>query len=166
MSTEAAILAIGAEPMTNAVRHAFPGSGSGTVSATFGKAAPAARLEAGNDGAGLPEGTLGRCGYNVSPSARKLRGWSPEEVMAQPVERSLAPESTQRAGQNIAKLLPDFIAQGSGTHSQVDEVDQPRRDGGIVHAEVTTTFVLNERRAVEIFGVSRDIAASRTTRVR
>jgi PAS domain S-box-containing protein len=93
----------------------------------------------------------------VSPSVKKLRGYSPEEVMALPVDAALTPESLQMVRERISTVLPAFIARGHGTESYVDEVDQPHKDGHIVHTEVTTTYLFNEHGQVEILGVSRDI---------
>lgn len=93
----------------------------------------------------------------VSPSVEKLRGYTPEEVMAQPASEALTPESFKVVGDLLSQNLPAFIAQGSGTRSFVTEVDQPRKDGSIVKTEVTTTYVFNEQGQVEIIGVSRDI---------
>ncbi|MFZ5856872.1 MAG: PAS domain S-box protein [Chloroflexota bacterium] len=100
--------------------------------------------------------TSGKFTY-VSPSVEKLRGFTPEEVMAQPVNEALTPESLKIVGDSLAKNLPAFIAKGSGTESYVTEVDQPCKDGSIVHTEVTTTYLFNKRGEVEIVGITRDI---------
>ena len=94
----------------------------------------------------------------VSPSVMKLRGYTPDEVMAQPVNAALTPESLKLVNQSISESLPPFIAAGSGTMSFINKVDQPHKDGHIVHTEVTTTYLFNECGAVEIVGVSRDIS--------
>jgi PAS domain S-box-containing protein len=93
----------------------------------------------------------------VSPSVFKLRGYTPAEVLAQPVGAALTPASLKIVSDSLAQNLPPFIARGSGTASFVTEVNQPCKDGAIVNTEVTTTYLFNERGAVEIVGVSRDI---------
>jgi PAS domain S-box-containing protein len=93
----------------------------------------------------------------VSPSVEKLRGYTPEEVMSQPMNEALTPESLRLVSESLQKNLPPFIARGSGTESFINEVDQPCKDGSIVHTEVTTTYLFNEHGNVEIVGVSRDI---------
>jgi PAS domain S-box-containing protein len=98
----------------------------------------------------------GRFTY-VSPSVEKLRGYTPAEVMAQPVSEALTPESFKLVADGLAESLPAFIAKGSGTESYVNEVDQPRKDGSIVHTEVTTTYMFNQQGQVEIIGITRDI---------
>lgn len=93
----------------------------------------------------------------VSPSVFKLRGYTPEEVMAQPVSEALTPESNQLISESFAENLAMFFAQGTGTMSFTSQVDQPHKNGSIVHTEVITTFIFNEKGQVEIIGVSRDI---------
>ena len=93
----------------------------------------------------------------VSPSVEKLRGYTPAEVMSQPVNESLTPQSLAEVTQLMTARLPLVIAKGSGTQSFINLVDQPRKDGSIVHTEVTTTYLFNPRGQVEIVGVSRDI---------
>ncbi|MFT3894951.1 MAG: PAS domain S-box protein [Anaerolineales bacterium] len=93
----------------------------------------------------------------VSPSVEKLRGFTPAEVMAQPVADALTPESLKLVSDGLAEKLPGFIAKGSGTLININEVDQPRKDGSIVHTEVTTTYAFNQLGQVEIVGISRDI---------
>ena len=93
----------------------------------------------------------------VSPSVQKLRGYTPAEVMAQPVTDALTPESLEKVSTLLKINLPKFLAQGAGTLTDVNEVDQPCKDGSIVHTEVTTTFTFNPRGQVEIVGISRNI---------
>lgn len=100
--------------------------------------------------------TSGRFTY-VSPSVEKLRGYTPEEVMAQPVSEALTPESLKVVSDSMQTDLPAFMTKGSGTASFINEVDQPHKNGSIVHTEVTTTYLFNERGNVEIVGVSRNI---------
>lgn len=94
----------------------------------------------------------------VSPSVERLRGYSPEEVMAQSASEALTPESAEQVARMIAATLPAFIAQGSGTVSSINEVEQPCKDGTIVQTEVTTNFLFGDRGKVEIIGVTRDIS--------
>ncbi|MFM8319751.1 MAG: PAS domain S-box protein, partial [Chloroflexota bacterium] len=92
----------------------------------------------------------------VSPSVLRLRGFTPEEVLQQPVNDSLTPESLESVNRLISERLPEFLAQGKPLWF-VDEVDQPHKDGRVIHTEATTTYVFNNRGEVEVVGVSRDI---------
>jgi two-component system sensor histidine kinase/response regulator len=93
----------------------------------------------------------------ISPSVQNLRGYTPVEVMTQPMNESLTPDSLKRVSDLLAERIPQFLAQASGTLSFLDEVDQPCRDGSIVSTEVTTTYLRNEQGGIRIVGVSRDI---------
>lgn len=95
----------------------------------------------------------------VSPSVQKLRGYTPEEVMTQPVSEALTPESAQQIAASLAINIPQFLGSHQTTISHISEVDQPHADGSIVHTEVTTTFLRDEQGQVKIIGVSRDINA-------
>jgi diguanylate cyclase (GGDEF)-like protein/PAS domain S-box-containing protein len=97
------------------------------------------------------------CFKYISPSVEKLRGYTPDEVLAQPLEDTLTAESLQRVNTLMAARIPDFLAQGGKTISFVDEVSQPHKNGSIVLTEVTSTYLLNDSGDLEIIGVSRDI---------
>jgi PAS domain S-box-containing protein len=98
----------------------------------------------------------GRFTY-VSPSVLRLRGYTPEEVMAQDAKEALTPESAEHVARMISDTLPAFLAKGSGTMSFMTMVDQPRKDGSVVHTEVTTNYVFDDRGKAEVIGVTRDI---------
>ncbi|MFN8598775.1 MAG: PAS domain S-box protein, partial [Anaerolineae bacterium] len=100
----------------------------------------------------------GRFTY-VSPSIDQLRGYTPAEVMAQPLAAALTPESQKLVSDLLAANLPPFMAQGTGTQSISFEVEQPCKDGSTVQTEVTTTLMFNQQAQVQIIGVSRDITA-------
>jgi len=102
----------------------------------------------------------GRFTY-VSPSVEKLRGYTPEEVMARPVSESLTPESWKMVKEGLEQKLPAFLAKGTGSLSATNEVDQPCKDGSIVHTEATTTYMFTPQGTVEIVGVTRNISERR-----
>ncbi len=95
----------------------------------------------------------------VSPSVKRLRGYSPEEVTAQPFAASLLPECGRRMQEQIQAELEEF-RQGLRTSEivSVDEVEQPCRDGSSVWTEVVTNLVRNPGTGrIELHGVTRDI---------
>jgi PAS domain S-box-containing protein len=98
----------------------------------------------------------------VTPSVERLRGFTAEEVMRQPITEVLTPESVAK----VASLLPPAIAAlEAGDESErinVTEIEQPRKDGSVVATEVTTTLLTNpEGRVDRVLGVSRDITERR-----
>ena len=93
----------------------------------------------------------------VSPSVKKMRGYSPKEVMEQSLDEILTPESYQRAMQTLAdqlsrdnELEPDrFVSM---------ELEQYRRYGNTMWTEITVSFVRDsEKRPIAVLGVTRDI---------
>jgi diguanylate cyclase (GGDEF)-like protein/PAS domain S-box-containing protein len=96
----------------------------------------------------------------VSPSVVGLRGYTPEEVIAQDMSEVLSPASLLEVQQGLSARLQ---AYQEGDHDYfVSEVEQPRKDGGTVWTETTTSFHINEANGhMEVFGVSRDITERR-----
>ncbi len=95
-----------------------------------------------------------------SPAVVKLRGYTPEEVLAQRMDEVLTPESDAY----LARVLPVRLARfAAGDHSavkQIDQVDQVHRDGSIVTTEIATTLLSDaDGRVTQILGVTRDITA-------
>lgn len=95
----------------------------------------------------------------ISPSVERLRGYPVEEVMAQPFDHALMPSERERARHAIHERVADVKAGRAGPETIfVDEVEQPRKDGGSVWTEVVTRYLLDEATGqVEVHGVSRDI---------
>ena len=90
----------------------------------------------------------------VSPSITRLRGLTVAEAMAEPIERSLTPESLER----VEAILARLGTQADLGHTEV--LDQPHQDGSIRHVEVTATLIVDEAgRPIEVLGVSRDVTA-------
>ena len=95
----------------------------------------------------------------VSPSVQRLRGYPPEEVIAQPFAASLLPEGARRMEEQIQAELEEF-KQGLRNSEivSVDEVEQPCRDGSRVWREVVTNLIRNPSTGhIELRGVTRDI---------
>lgn len=94
----------------------------------------------------------------VSPSVLQLRGYTPEEVMAMPVEAALTPESAALVKSRMQAMLTEFAGGKSADLSAVVELDQPHRDGHTVNTEVMTRYLLDAQgRPATVVGVSRDI---------
>lgn len=94
----------------------------------------------------------------VSPSVQKLRGYTPEEVLNQPVSEVLTPESYQFILDNLGMRIAQFSQGNDSMRVMIHEMDQICKDGSIIHTEVVTTLMTDEQGKVnEILGVSRDI---------
>ena len=98
----------------------------------------------------------------VSPSVYNLRGFTPEEVLAQPMQAALTPASYQFISENLPARLKAFAEGAALARTAVSEVDQVRKDGSIVPTEVVTTLLTDASgQVVEILGVSRNISERR-----
>ena len=96
----------------------------------------------------------------VSPSVKKLRGYTSEEVMARHVFDSLTAESVEILKLSVPQTINAFYA-GQITKDQffTSEMEQPCKDGSTVWTEVITSFYMNEKTGhVEVRGVTRDIS--------
>ena len=103
----------------------------------------------------------GRFTY-VSPSVFHLRGLTPEEVLARPMQDALTPAAYQFIVENLPARLRAFEGGDLSARTAITEVDQVRRDGSIVPTEVVTTLIPDANgKVVEILGVSRDISERR-----
>lgn len=94
----------------------------------------------------------------VSPSVERLRGFTPEEVMAQPIEFALTPESVVKMNTSISEMMARISAGERTNLTYVAEIEQPHRDGHIIPTEVVTTWVLDEAgEPITVLGVTRDV---------
>ncbi len=96
----------------------------------------------------------------ISPSVQALRGFTPEEIMARPMDASLTPESAVAVRGQIEHNRNEFLAGriAPGTFFTA-EIEQPRKDGSTVWTEAIVRYVRNvQTGAVEIHGVTRDIS--------
>lgn len=99
----------------------------------------------------------------VSPSVMQLRGYTPEEVMAEPMAAALTPESAARVRalmrQRIAALEAGEV---SPDEYLTTEVEQPCKGGSSVWTEVTTRYLLDVTGKVSsVIGISRNITKRR-----
>jgi diguanylate cyclase (GGDEF)-like protein/PAS domain S-box-containing protein len=93
----------------------------------------------------------------VSPSVKRMRGYSVEEVMAGTLADSLAPGSLELTRKALAEQLAKDAA-GERIPSRTVEVELNRKDGSTIWAEVTANFLRGpDGQPIGLLGVSRDI---------
>ncbi|TCK62554.1 sensor domain-containing protein [Seleniivibrio woodruffii] len=98
----------------------------------------------------------GRMTY-VSPSVQKLRGYSPEEVMQQPMEKLLTHDSLVIVQEGL-KMAREAVEKGLPYPDFRADLEQPCKDGTTVWTETTVTGMYNEKNEfVGMLGVTRDI---------
>ncbi|MEW6663955.1 MAG: ATP-binding protein [Thermodesulfobacteriota bacterium] len=95
----------------------------------------------------------------ISPSVLRCRGFTPDEAMALSLEETLSPASMEE----VARILEEELARDTGdgvdpNRSRTLEVQQTCKDGTVVWAEATVTFIRDDSgRPTAILGVTRDI---------
>lgn len=99
----------------------------------------------------------------VSDSVFKLRGFTVEEVLQQSMAETMTSESLASVQQLLADIMTKNRSTVKGFPTLTTRIDQPCKDGSIVHTEVVTTGLVNDEGVLmEVLGISRDI----TDRVR
>ncbi|NLH47857.1 MAG: PAS domain S-box protein [Myxococcales bacterium] len=96
----------------------------------------------------------------VSPSIKKLLGYTPEEIIAQPLEFSFQPEEREKWTAVLRQRVSDYLSgKVPPDHTYRDEIEQPHKDGTAIWTEIATTFYQNPHTGkVEVHGLSRDIS--------
>jgi diguanylate cyclase (GGDEF)-like protein/PAS domain S-box-containing protein len=98
----------------------------------------------------------------VSPSIEGARGFTPEEVVSQPLSASLLPESHAKIMAMLEEHLRRIDAGDQSALSAMTEVEQPHKNGGVVVSEVVASFLLDaDGKPQSVLGVSRNITERR-----
>lgn len=93
----------------------------------------------------------------ISAAVEKVRGYTPEEAMRQPIDEALLPESLAISMNYFHKVV-EAVQAGRPAERFRGELDYYRKDGTVFHAEVIAYPVLSsDGKLVQIVGVSRDI---------
>lgn len=94
----------------------------------------------------------------ISPSIEQLRGYTPAEVLAQPLAASLLPETAELLASGSA-WLPDVRAGDRRARVVRGEMVQLCKGGGFVITEVVSSYLLDgEGRPKTILGITRNIS--------
>jgi len=99
----------------------------------------------------------------VSPSVFQLRGYTPEECLAQTSEQRLTPRSQEVVRQALAEVLAVEQAGETppGSYRRL-ELEQPCKDGSTVWVESTFTWIRDEAgKPTGVLSMTRDITARR-----
>lgn len=93
----------------------------------------------------------------VSPSVQRLRGFSAEEVMAQPFEEVICESSRHAVLQSMEEAVLE-AQRGNTPKAKTLLVEQPCKDGSTVWTEVNARLVINLKdSSMQFIGVTRDI---------
>ncbi len=92
----------------------------------------------------------------LSPSIQQLRGFSPEEVMALPLDQNFTPESFALVTEGLNKARYD-VAAGRPVHFHA-ELEEYCKDGSTVWTDAKATGIYtNEGHFLEVVGITRDV---------
>lgn len=94
----------------------------------------------------------------VSPSVEKLRGYTVEEVMAQPLDQAVTAESLADIQTWMAERSKLFLSGEAKGKFYTDEVEQLCRDGSTVWTEVASHFARGANGELIVLGVTRNIS--------
>ena len=95
----------------------------------------------------------------VSPGVTRLQGYTPEEVMAEPLEEGFSPDSWTLVQKAYAEELAEERRDNKDiSRTRTLELEHRRKDGSLVWAESRISAIRDaEGNIVEILGVTRDI---------
>ncbi len=96
----------------------------------------------------------------ISPSVKTMRGYEPEEVLKQSIEKVLTPSSMNLAIKTLSEIM-ELEKSGPGEDaplSRMLQLEMRRKDGSTLWTDVRFSFIRDEnKRAIAIMGVTRDI---------
>ena len=99
----------------------------------------------------------------VSPSVLRLRGYTPQEALAQTATDRFTPVSAELAFRVLSEEIAlEAAGQRDPGRSRTVELELRRKDGSTVWVEATTSFVRDDAgRASGVIAVARDISERR-----
>jgi two-component system, cell cycle sensor histidine kinase and response regulator CckA len=95
----------------------------------------------------------------VSPSVEQLLGYTVEEALARSMDDVLTAESREQISSALPARLEAFLAGNPAALYQITELEQTRKDGSTMWAELKTRLIHDGGGGIKILGVSRDITA-------
>ncbi|MRR16075.1 MAG: PAS domain S-box protein [Deltaproteobacteria bacterium] len=101
----------------------------------------------------------------ISPSIERLRGFTPQEAMEQNLREALTPASLQHFNEIwIAEIAQERSGKALRNRPLTVQLEFKCKDGSTVWTETEITPLRNEeKKMVEILGVSRNITATKQT---
>lgn len=95
----------------------------------------------------------------LSPAIKRLRGYTPEEAAAMPLEEIMTPDSYQRLLETFQEAWRRERAGEIVTDPYVLEIEEYCKDGSTKWMEMSATWLRNkEGQAEGVLGISRDIS--------
>ncbi len=95
----------------------------------------------------------------VSPAIKQLLGYAENELKKLNLRQLMNKETLFRVAELYKKRMKSFLEKPFNTHQFCDEYELIRKDKTKIWTEVTTNFIINVDKELEIVGVVRDISA-------
>jgi len=102
----------------------------------------------------------------VSPSAEKVTGFTPDELMAMTIDHYLTPESFERTTAVLGQAVENARTGQIDPHNyaQTIEIEQYHKDGTIIPVEVTAGLMVDGNGSPNgVLGISRDLSERKKT---
>jgi diguanylate cyclase (GGDEF)-like protein/PAS domain S-box-containing protein len=95
----------------------------------------------------------------TSPSVKNFRGFTVEEMMNMPMDKTVSPAAVEPLKLKIRDYMAEFLSGQYPDKVYVEELPMLCKDGSMVWGEVIAKFYRNEETGqVELHGVTRDIS--------
>jgi len=95
----------------------------------------------------------------ISPSIQTLRGFTAAEVMQQELADWMTAESAEQVLTTLDDIIVRWNAGDRRDTKRTLAIEQPHKDGHLIHTEVVTTLHANDDgELVSVLGVTRDIS--------
>lgn len=102
----------------------------------------------------------------VSPSIADMCGYLPEELVGQPVDARLTPESAARVARDIDQRLRRIAAGDKTAGVVVNELEQICKDGKVISTEIVSSYLLDtDGVAQTILGITRNVSERKAAEV-
>ncbi|MEF3275850.1 MAG: PAS domain S-box protein [Chloroflexus sp.] len=100
-----------------------------------------------------------------SPSVSKLIGYSAAEALELSLTSFLTPDSARYVQSALTYMLHEWQGDLTTAPPWTAEIDLIHRDGYIVHGEIVSAFVRDDRQRLMVLGVARDITARKQAEI-
>lgn len=102
----------------------------------------------------------------VSPSIADMCGYLAEELVGQPVDARLTPESAARVARDIDQRLRRIAAGDKTAGVVVNELEQICKDGNVISTEIVSSYLLDaDGVAQTILGITRNVSERKAAEV-
>jgi len=93
----------------------------------------------------------------ISPSVEQLRGYTAQEAVKVPLDKTLASESLAKVQKDLPIRITAFLSGDESVKNETYTLEQLCKDGSTVWTEVASSLVITPKGELKIVGVTRNI---------